>query len=108
MSVRRANRRGLPARVGSLSAQSALRLAESAIAQAGVASSTAKRKFAVTLDPNGVVWVDHMGDANERELIAVIDRKSDPDWLEGEIAHEWVQREKKFVRVRALNHPRFA
>lgn len=82
--------RGIPCQVGSLSRQPALRLAEMAIAIAGERSGSAR--YAVTIDPVGLVWLDWVAAATTNEMVATITRKSDPDWLGSELAHEWKQR----------------
>jgi hypothetical protein len=82
----------MPAYIGSLVRQRPLALAEKAIDAAAVDSKSAKKKFSVSIDIAGRVWVDRPFNVPAKEHVATITRKSDPDWLEEELAHEWKQR----------------
>jgi len=78
--------------IGSLNHKTPLALAEQAIAAMAERSRSAKAKFAVCIDLAGRVTIGRACDTSPRLIVAVANRKSCPDWLEGEIKHEWGSR----------------
>ena len=77
---------GVPQLVGSVKRQTATQLAEGAIEKLGALRRGVD--FAVTYDLAGRLWIDYPHNAPVREVIATVNRKSDPDWLAEEIRFE--------------------
>lgn len=77
---------GVPQLVGSVKRQTATQLAEGAIEKVG--SLRRGQDFAVTYDLAGRLWIDYPHNAPAREVIATVNRASDPDWLAEEIRFE--------------------
>lgn len=77
---------GVPQLVGSVKHQTATRLAEGAIEKIGMLRRG--QDFALTYDIAGRLWIDYPHNAPVREVIATVNRKSDPDWLAEEIRFE--------------------
>ncbi len=77
---------GVPQLVGSVKHQTATRLAEGAIAKIGMLRRG--QDFALTYDIAGRLWIDYPHNAPVREVIATVNRGSDPDWLAEEIRFE--------------------
>lgn len=66
--------------VGSVYAGPISDVADRALAKMGT-----KTLYAVSLDPSGRVWVDHVGAEPKGELLCVTNRKGEADWLAEEI-----------------------
>jgi len=94
MSRRGPERYSLPQAIGSLTRQPALRIAEAAVDMAALRSKSSMPRFGVSIDPSGMVSIDHVADANVREMVAAIDRTTNADWLREELEAEWQSRNR--------------
>lgn len=88
---------GLPQLVGSVKRQTATQLAEGAIEK--LSGHRRNADFAVTYDLAGRLWIDYPHNAPVREVIATVNRKSDPDWLAEEIRFEKRVRGDECLRI---------
>jgi hypothetical protein len=84
--------------VGNLYQASPLALAERAIGQTTRISKNARGKYSLTLDDMGFVGICPTKYAPPHMLVATFNRRSDPDWLEEELAFAWKQQQQRYAK----------